>query len=51
MMAANLNLLMLSDQEDGYLKNVHPLVDSQMVTKYSAIFSQKFNKHFVEFVE
>ena len=33
MMAAILNLLMLSDQEDGYLKNVHSLVDGQTVKK------------------
>ena len=37
MMAAILNLLMRSDQEDGYLKNVHSLADGQTVTKYSAI--------------
>ena len=33
MMAATLNFLMRSDQEDGYLKNVHSLADGQMVTK------------------
>ena len=37
MMAAILNLLMRSDKEDGYLKNVQSLVDGQTVTKYSAI--------------
>ena len=37
MMAAILNLLMRSDQEDGYLKNVHSLSNGQAVTKYSAI--------------
>ena len=37
MMAAILNLLMGSDKEDGYLKNVHSLADAQTVTKYSAI--------------
>ena len=37
MMAAILNFLMRSDQEDGYLKNVHSLTDGQTVTKYSAI--------------
>ena len=37
MMAAILNLLMRSDQEDGYLKNVHSLANGQTVTKYSAI--------------
>ena len=37
MMAAILNLLMCSDQEDGYLKNVHSLANGQTVTKYSAI--------------
>ena len=37
MMATILNLLMRSDQEDGYLKNVHSLADGQTVTKYSAI--------------
>ena len=37
MMAAILNLLMRSDQEDGYLKNVHWLANGQTVTKYSAI--------------
>ena len=31
------NLLMRSDQEDGYLKNVHSLANGQTVTKYSAI--------------
>ena len=36
-MAAILNLLMRSDQEDGYLKIVHPLADGQTVTKYIAI--------------
>ena len=36
MMTAILNLLMRSDREDGYLKNVHSLTDGQMVTKYSA---------------
>ena len=33
MMAATLNFLMRSDQEDGYLKNVHSLADGQMVIK------------------
>ena len=33
MMAATLNFLMRSDQEDGYLKNVHSLADGQTVTK------------------
>ena len=38
MMAAILNLLMFSDQEDGYLKrNVHSFVGCQTVIKYSAI--------------
>ena len=37
MMAAMLNLLMRSDQEDGYLKSVHSLANGQTVTKYSAI--------------
>ena len=37
MMAAILNLLMRSDQEDGYLKNVHSLANGQTVKKYSAI--------------
>ena len=37
MMAAILNLLMRSDQEDGYLKNVHLHADGETVTKYSAI--------------
>ena len=37
MVAAILNLLMRSDQEDGYLKNVHSPADGQTVTKYSAI--------------
>ena len=37
MMAAILNLLMRSDQENGYLKNVHSLADGQTVTKYSAM--------------
>ena len=37
MMVAILNLLMRSDQEDGYLKNVHSLANGQTVTKYSAI--------------
>ena len=37
MMAAILNLLMRSGQEDGYLKNVHSLADGQTVTKYSAM--------------
>ena len=36
MMTAILNLLMRSDREDGYLKNVHSLADGQTVTKYSA---------------
>ena len=36
MMAAILNLLMRSDQEDGYLKNVRSLANGQTVTKYSA---------------
>ena len=35
MTTAILNLLMRSDQEDGYLKNVHSLADGQTVTKYS----------------
>ena len=33
MMAATLNFLMRSDQEDGYLKNVHSLADGQTVTE------------------
>ena len=37
MMAAILNLLMRSGQEDGYLKNVHSLAGGQTVTKYSAM--------------
>ena len=37
MTAAILNLLMRSDQEDGYLKNVYSLANGQTVTKYSAI--------------
>ena len=37
MMAAILNLLMRSDQEAGYSKNVHSLANGQTVTKYSAI--------------
>ena len=37
MTAAILNLLTRSDQEDGYLKNVHSLANGQTVTKYSAI--------------
>ena len=37
MMAAILNLLMRSDQEDGYLKNATSLANGQTVTKYSAI--------------
>ena len=37
MMAAILNLLMRSDQEDGYLKNDDKNGDGQTVTKYSAI--------------
>ena len=36
-MTAILNLLMRSDQKDGYLKNVHSLANGQTVTKYSAI--------------
>ena len=32
-----LNLLMRSDQEDGYLKNVHSFANGQTVTKYSAV--------------
>ena len=36
MMTAILDLLVRSDREDGYLKNVHSLADSQTVTKYSA---------------
>ena len=39
MKAAILNLLMRSDQEDGYLKNVHSLANGQTVTKYSAIYT------------
>ena len=31
------SLDMRSDQEDGYLKNVHSLANGQTVTKYSAI--------------
>ena len=42
MMAAILNLLMRSDQEEGYLKNVHSLADGQTVTKYSAIYFPQF---------
>ena len=42
MMAAILNLLMRSGQEDGYLKNVHSLAGGQMVTKYSAMQFPKF---------
>ena len=42
MIAASLNLLMRSDQEDGYLKNVHSLANGQTVTKYSAIQFPKF---------
>ena len=37
MIAAILNLLMRSGQEDGYLKNVHLLAGGQTVTKYSAM--------------
>ena len=37
MMAAILNLLMRSGQEDRYLKNVHSLAGGQTVTKYSAM--------------
>ena len=37
MMAAILNLLMRSDQEDGYLKNVHSLANGHTATKYIAI--------------
>ena len=37
MMAAILNLLVRSDQEDGYLKNATSLANGQTVTKYSAI--------------
>ena len=51
MMAATLNLLMLSDQENGHLKNMHSLVDGQMVIKYNTIFSPNFNKYFVEFMQ
>ena len=51
MMTAILNRLMLSDQEDGYLKNELPLVDCQTVTKYSAVFVPNFNKYFVEFMQ
>ena len=36
-MAAISNLFVRSDQEDGYLKNVHSLADGKTVTKYSAI--------------
>ena len=36
-MAAILNLLLLSGQEDGYLKNVHSLAGGQTVTKYCAM--------------
>ena len=32
-MAAILKFLMRSDQEDGYLKNMHSLADGQTVTK------------------
>ena len=41
-MTAILNLLMRSDQEDGYLKNVHSLANGQTVTKCSAILFPKF---------
>ena len=37
MMAAILNLLMRSGQEDGYLKNVHSLAGGQTMTRYSAM--------------
>ena len=36
MITAILNLLMRSDPEDGYLKNVHSLAYGHTVTKYSA---------------
>ena len=36
-MAAILNLLMRSDQENGYLKNSDKNGDDQTVTKYSGI--------------
>ena len=36
MMAAILNLLISSDQEDKYLKKCDLLADGQTVTKYSA---------------
>ena len=42
MMTAILNLLMRSDRQDGYLKNVHSLADGQMVIKYSAKQFPKF---------
>ena len=51
-MSAILNRLMLSDQEDGYLKkNELPLVDRQTMTNYSAVFFPNFNKFFVEFMQ
>ena len=42
MMTAILNLLMRSDREDGYLKDVHSLAEGQTVTKYSAKYFPKF---------
>ena len=50
MVAAILNPLVLSNQEDGYLKkNVQPHVDCQMVTV--PYFFLNFNKYFVDFLQ
>ena len=50
MMAAILNLLMLSAQEDEY-KNVHWLVDDQTVTNIVPYFFPNFTKYFIEFMQ
>ena len=44
MMAAILNLLMRSDQEDGYPKNVHSLANGQTVTNIVPYSFPNFNK-------
>ena len=46
MFAAILNLLILSDQEDGHLKNVHSPVDGQTVTINCSISFPKFEQIF-----
>ena len=51
MFTAILNLLILSDQEDGHLKNVHSPVDGQTVTINCAISFPNLNKYFVEYMQ